>query len=390
MAVPSLGGESITEGTIMEWRKNVGEAVAKGEIICMIETDKVTVEVAAEESGTIQEIFIKADENAEVGKPLIKMVTGAAPAGAAVAAPAAAAAAPAAAPAVAAVDPGALGLRAGFARAAAQRAGLTMPTAAAKAPSAASAAPQAAGTTAAPKKQKGRRTEQRVAMSKIRTRVTERMKETQNTAALLTTFQEVDMSAFMELRSKYKDQFEKAHGVGLGVMSIFVAASSHALREIPGVNAVIDDSTKEVVYRDYVDIAVPVATPRGPLIPVLRNVESMSILGVERTLNSFAARALRDEVAIDDMSGGTFGISDFGPYGGMLGTPIINPPQSAMLGLHEVKPRASVVNGKVVARPLMYIALSYDHRLVDGREAVTFLCSVRDKVEDPGRLLLEL
>jgi len=227
-------------------------------------------------------------------------------------------------------------------------------------------------------------------MSRMRQRVVQRLKETQDTAALLTTFQEADMSAILQVRSKYKDLFPKTHGVPFGLLSCFVKASAGALMEIPGVNAVIDDGKKEVVYRDHVDISVPIPSPRGPVACVVHGAESMSIKDVELTLASFAEKARTDQVATEDMVGATFGINDAGIAGGMLGTSIINPPCSAVLGTNEVKNRAAFVDGKIVARPMMYLSLTYDHRLVDGREAVTFLCAVRDKMEDPTRMLLDL
>jgi len=224
----------------------------------------------------------------------------------------------------------------------------------------------------------------------LRKRVVQRLKDTQGTAALLTTFQEADMTAALEMCKKYKDSFQKSHGSQLGYLSVFAKASSNALMETPGVNAVIDDGAKEIVYRDYVDISIPIPSPRGPVSCVLRGVESMSILDIERAITGFVEKAAKDEVSVEDMSGATFGITDTGVAGGMMGTAIINPPQSAVMGTNAVTPRPTVVNGKVVAKPMMYLALTYDHRLIDGREAVTFLCSVRDKMEDPTRMLLEL
>lgn len=228
-------------------------------------------------------------------------------------------------------------------------------------------------------------------MTRMRQRIAARLKESQDTCAMLTTFQEVDMTGIMQLRKEYKDLFEVQHGVRLGFMSAFCKASSFALQQIPAVNAVVDDKTKEIVYKDYVDISVAVSSPRGLVVPVLRNVESMSIQGVEEAITGYAAKAKKDELTIDEMTGGTFTISNGGVFGSMMGTPIINPPQSAILGMHATKMRPVVLkNGEIGARPIMYLALTYDHRLVDGREAVTFLCTVRDLVEDPRRLLLEL
>jgi len=234
----------------------------------------------------------------------------------------------------------------------------------------------------------GDRGETRVKMTRMRVRIAQRLKESQNTNAMLTTFQEVDMGNLMELRNKYKDDFEKLHGVKLGFMSAFVKACTAALSEIPAVNAVIDDATQEIVYRHYNDISVAVASPTGLVVPVLRNTEKMSFADVEKEIGRYSKLAKDGKLAIEDMTGGTFTISNGGVFGSLFGTPIINPPQSAILGMHATKLRAVVVNGKVEARPMMYLALTYDHRLIDGREAVTFLKSVQAKIEDPSRLLL--
>jgi len=228
-------------------------------------------------------------------------------------------------------------------------------------------------------------------MSRMRQRVAARLKDAQNTAAMLTTFQEVDMGNLMDMRKKYKDAFQEKHGVKLGFMSAFVKASTAALQEIPAVNAYIDDETKEIVYREYCDISVAVASPGGLVVPVLRNTETMSFADVERTIAMYGQKARDGTLALDDMAGGTFTISNGGVFGSLMGTPIINPPQSAILGMHATKMRA-VVNhkGEVVARPMMYLALTYDHRLIDGREGVTFLKSIAEKIADPSRLVLEI
>jgi len=234
------------------------------------------------------------------------------------------------------------------------------------------------------------RSERRAKLSRMRQRVATRLKEAQNTAAMLTTFQEVDMSAIMEMRAKYKDEFLKKHGVKLGFMSAFVKASTASLQEIPAVNAYIDDATKEIVYRDYVDISVAVASPNGLVVPVLRNTEFMSFADVEKTIGLYGQKAKDGALGLEEMAGGTFTISNGGVFGSLMGTPIINPPQSAILGMHATKMRPVVVDGQVLPRPMMYLALTYDHRLIDGREGVTFLKSIADKVADPSRLLLEL
>ncbi|KAJ8793814.1 hypothetical protein J1605_019235 [Eschrichtius robustus] len=227
-------------------------------------------------------------------------------------------------------------------------------------------------------------------MNRMRQRIAQRLKEAQNTCAMLTTFNEIDMSNIQEMRARHKDAFLKKHNLKLGFMSAFVKASAFALQEQPVVNAVIDDTTKEVVYRDYIDISVAVATPRGLVVPVIRNVETMNYADIERTIGELGEKARKNELAIEDMDGGTFTISNGGVFGSLFGTPIINPPQSAILGMHAVFDRPVVVGGKVEVRPMMYVALTYDHRLIDGREAVTFLRKIKAAVEDPRVLLLDL
>lgn len=394
-----FGAESIVEGTIMEWKKSVGDFVEQGELITIIETDKVSVDVKAEERGTITEILFKADESVKVGEVLLKIETGGGPApsdsaGAAAATPAPpspAASAPAPAEPAAGSAVPLTGLRATFARLAAQRLGLPDPTVAALAtptsapPSVAPATATAAVPSPVDEEVSG---ERRVPLSRVRQRVMHRMKETQSRAALLTTFQEADMSAAIELRTKYKDAFLKKTGVRFGLLSMFAKASALALLEEPGVNGLIDDATSEIVYRDYVDIAVPIPSPRGTISCVLRGVESMSVVEIERSIAALTERARLDALDPQDVGPSSFGITDSGVAGGMLGTGIINPPQSAVLGTNAVTKRAVAVGGRVEARPVMYMALTYDHRLIDGREAVTFLCSVRDKLEDPSRMLI--
>lgn len=357
--VAELGGESITEGTLVAWTKKVGDFCAKDEVIASIETDKVTVDVKATENGTLAEILAKEDDTVEVGSVLCTMTPGgeAPAAGAAAAAPApSAAAAPAAAPAPAPAP---------------------APVAAPKA----AAAP--AGLKAGERREK---------MNRMRQTIARRLKDAQNTSVMLSTFQEVDMSGLMALRKEYKELFEKQHGgVRLGFMSAFVKASAMALQRVPAVNAVIDDKTNEIVYPDYVDISVAVASPKGLVVPVLRSAEKMSIYKVEATIAELAGKAKTGALTMDDMTGGTFTISNGGVFGSMLGTPIINPPQTAVLGMHATKQRAVVLkNGEVAARPVMYLALTYDHRLVDGREAAAFLNIIRDAVEDPRRLVLDV
>jgi len=327
--VPSMG-DSITEGTVVEWTAQVGDGVAVDDVVVVIETDKVSVEVRTPVGGAITEHLAEVDAVVEVGQPLFKVDTAAE--GAAKAAPA--------------------------------------------------PAPVAAGEAS--------RAETRVKMNRMRLRIAERLKEAQNTAACLTTFQECDMGALMELRKTHKDEFEQVHGVKLGFMSAFVKASTAALLETPAVNAYIDDAAKEIVYRDYCDVSVAVASPAGLVVPVLRNTEQMSFADVEKSIQAYAMKARDGSLSLEEMSGGTFTISNGGVFGSLMGTPILNPPQSAILGMHATKMRAVVKDGEVQARPMMYLALTYDHRMIDGREAVTFLKSVATKIEDPGRFLLGL
>lgn len=363
--VPSMG-DSIAEGTLVEWTKEVGEYCATDDIVAVIETDKVSIDVRTDKAGTLEGTLAEVDDTVAVGAPLYSLkIGGDAPAVTETAA--ATPPPPAAAPTPAASTP--------------------TPTPAAAAPKAA-AAPTPAATL--PPMTAGARTESRIKINRMRQAISKRLKESQNTAAALTTFNEVDMSAAMNLRKEYKDAFFETHGVKLGFMSIFSKACAEALKEVPAINAMIDDETQEIVFRDYVDISVAVSSPRGLVVPVVRNVESMDFLNIESTIAELGRKARNDEIALEDMAGGTFTISNGGVFGSMMGTPIINMPQSGILGMHGIKQRAVVVDGEIVARPMMYIALTYDHRLVDGREAVTFLCSVRDKVEDPRRMLLGL
>ena len=360
-------GESISEGTVAQWLKQPGDWVDEDEAIVVMDTDKVAVELRAEFSGFIQEHLVQADDTVEVGAPIVTIVPGEKPADAGSSAPA-----PAPAPA---------------AESEAAPAPASAPTPAptpAPAPAPTPAPAPAAGSTPAP----AERSEERVKMSRMRQRIAARLKDAQNTNAMLTTFQEVDMSALINLRKKYKDAFADAHGVKLGFMSAFIKASALALQEIPAVNAVVDGG--DIVYRNYVDVSVAVASPRGLVVPVVRDVQDKGFADIEGTLADLASKARSDAITMEDMAGGTFTISNGGVFGSMMGTPIINPPQSAILGMHATKMRPVVVDGEITMRPVMYLALTYDHRLIDGREAVTFLCSIRDKVEDPSRMLLGL
>jgi len=381
--IASLGGESISEGTLMEWKKSVGEAVAKDEVIALIETDKVTIDVNAPVAGTITEILAEVDATVKVGDLVAKIAAG--EGAAAAAAPKPAAAAPAASAPVAGDDHS---LTANLAARAAERDGKTpAPAAPAAAPA---AKPAEKAPEAAPVKEFGARTERREKMSRMRLRIAQRLKEAQDTTAMLTTFQECDMTGAMAFRKEYKDEFEKVHGLRFGFMSIFTKACALALQEVPAINGVIDDAAKQIVYRDYVDISIAVASPRGLVVPVLRNAEGMTLKDIEAGIAELAKKAKNDTITPDDMAGGTFTISNGGVFGSLFGTPIINPPQTAILGMHAIKDMPRAVGGQVLIRPIMYLALTYDHRLVDGREAVTFLVSVKNKVEDPRRMLLGL
>jgi len=375
--VPTMG-DSITEGTIVDIPVAPGDYVNVDDVVIVLETDKVSVDIRASEDGAVVEIYGEVDDVVEVGSALYRLDTDAeAPAGGGEAPNAVEAPTPAAAAApepVAAAAP------------VAPVAPPTPPPPAATPPPPPSTLNVESITTTL-----GTRPERRSKMSRMRQRVASRLKESQNTAAMLTTFQEVDMGNFMEMRVRHKDEFEKKHGVKLGFMSVFVKACTSALQEVPAINAYIDDEAKEIVYRDYCDVSVAVASPNGLVVPVLRNTEYMSFADVERTIALFGKKAREGSLSLDDMTGGTFTISNGGVFGSLMGTPIINQPQSAILGMHATKMRAVVdEKGNVVARPMMYLALTYDHRLIDGREGVTFLKSVADKITDPSRLVFDI
>jgi 2-oxoglutarate dehydrogenase E2 component (dihydrolipoamide succinyltransferase) len=373
-------GDSISEGTIVDIPVAPGDFVKADDVVVVLETDKVTVDVRAPEAGCIVEIMGEVDNIVEVGKGLFRLDTDKLPTPEA-------AAAPIAPPPATPIPPSPP-----MTPIAPSPAAVTTPP---KSPS--SPTPTPPSTTPAPPLFPsamaflGQRTERRTKMSRMRQRVAARLKDAQNTAAMLTTFQEVDMSNLMDMRNKYKDAFQERHQVKLGFMSAFVKAATAALQELPVVNAYIDDTTQEIVYREYMDISVAVASPTGLVVPVLRNTETMSFADVERTIAVYGQKAKDGTLALDDMAGGTFTISNGGVFGSLMGTPIINPPQSAILGMHATKMRP-VVNdkGEVVSRPMMYLALTYDHRLIDGREGVTFLKSIAEKVADPYRLLLDI
>jgi 2-oxoglutarate dehydrogenase E2 component (dihydrolipoamide succinyltransferase) len=394
--VPTLG-ESVTEATVAKWFKQAGEAVAADEPLVELETDKVTVEVPAPSAGTIAEIKAPAGTTVNVGALLGTIAPGAAPAKAA-ARPAAAAAAakpapaPAPAPAAAAKEPGpaARKMMAETGVAPASGSGkdgrVTKADVMAAIASPAPAAAPAASAPAAPR-QAGAG-EERVKMTRLRKRIAERLKQAQNTAAMLTTFNEADMGAVMALRAKYNEAFEKRHGVKLGFMSFFVKACVAALKEIPAVNAEIDGD--DIVYKNRYDIGVAVGTEQGLVVPVVRGCDAMGLAEIEKAIAAYGRKARDGKIALDDLAGGTFTISNGGIYGSLMSTPILNPPQSGILGMHKIQNRPVAVGDRIEIRPMMYLALSYDHRIVDGKEAVTFLVRIKDAIEDPQRLMLDM
>lgn len=378
--VPMLS-ESVSEGTLLEWKKKVGEAVARDEILIDIETDKVVLEVPSPQAGVLVEIVAQDGETVVADQVLARIDTAAtAAAEAPVAAPAEAA--PAAAQNNAAMPAAAkLAAETGVDVNALQGSGrdgrvLKEDVQNAAAKPAAAAAPA------------GARPEERVPMSRLRARVAERLLASQQENAILTTFNEVNMKPIMDLRAKYKEKFEKEHGVKLGFMSFFVKAAVAALKKYPVVNASVDG--KDIVYHGYFDIGIAIGSPRGLVVPILRDADQMSIADIEQAIVDYAKKAKDGKIAIEDLTGGTFSITNGGTFGSMMSTPIINPPQSAILGMHATKERAVVENGQVVVRPMMYLALSYDHRIIDGREAVLTLVAIKDALEDPARLLLDL
>ena len=387
--VPMLS-ESVSEGTLLEWKKKVGEAVARDEILIDIETDKVVLEVPSPQAGVLVEIVAQDGETVVADQVLARIDTAATAAAEAPAA-APAEAAPAAAPAAAqnnAAMPAAAKLAAetGVDVNALQGSGrdgrvLKEDVQNAAAKPAAAAAPAVALPA-------GARPEERVPMSRLRARVAERLLASQQENAILTTFNEVNMKPIMDLRAKYKEKFEKEHGVKLGFMSFFVKAAVAALKKYPVVNASVDG--KDIVYHGYFDIGIAIGSPRGLVVPILRDADQMSIADIEQAIVDYAKKAKDGKIAIEDLTGGTFSITNGGTFGSMMSTPIINPPQSAILGMHATKERAVVENGQVVVRPMMYLALSYDHRIIDGREAVLTLVAIKDVLEDPARLLLDL
>ena len=402
--VPALG-ESVTEATIAKWFRQAGEAVKADEPLVELETDKVTVEVPAPASGKLASIDAQPGSTVNVGA-LLGMIeegaAGAAPSPKAAEAPKKAEAAPAAKAAEQTLSPAVRKMVEENKVDAAAVTGtgkdgrltkgdviahLEKPVAEAK-PLVIPAAPAPAPAARAPSAPSDAAREERVKMSRLRMTIARRLKDAQNTAAMLTTFNEVDMTATMALRNQYKDIFEKKHGVKLGFMSFFVKACIQALKEIPAVNAEIDGD--DIVYKNYYNIGVAVGTEKGLVVPVLRDADYLSFAGVEKTIAEYGKRARDGNLQITDMQGGTFTISNGGVYGSLMSTPILNAPQSGILGMHKIQERPMAVNGQVVIRPMMYLALSYDHRIVDGKEAVTFLVRVKENLEDPQRTILDL
>jgi len=396
--VPAMG-ESVTEGTLANWLVKPGQTVAQDDPIAEIETDKVAIEVPAPAAGQISEFLVKEGETVTIGAIIGRMTQGAA---GAKPAPAAAAPAPAAQPATAPAPAKANGPATDKVAPSVQRIATeggvnpadipgtgrggraTKADAMAYVASAPKARPEAEAR--APRELGPR--EERVKMTRLRQTIARRLKEAQDTAAMLTTFNDVDMSAVMELRKKYKDVFEKKHGVRLGFMGFFVKAVVSALREIPAVNAEIDGT--DIIYKNFYNVSVAVGTDKGLVVPVVRDADILSIAEIEAEIGRLGALARDGKLGLDDLQGGTFTITNGGVYGSLMSTPILNPPQSGVLGMHRIEERPVVVNGQIVARPMMYLALSYDHRIVDGKEAVTFLVRVKEALEDPERLLLDL
>ena len=399
--VPQLS-ESVAEATLVSWHKKAGEYVKRDENLVDIETDKVVLETPAPQAGVLVKI-VKADGSTVTSNEIIATIdTDAKPEAGKAEAVAVAAATPAAAPAKAAaaspampsaqkmaaeknIDTGSLS---GTGRGGRVTKGDVIQAAqgGAKAPTAAPAAARA--MPAVDMGDLGERPEQRVPMSRLRARIAERLVQSQSTAAILTTFNEVNMQPVMEMRTKYKDKFEKEHGVKLGFMSFFVKAAVHALKKYPVVNASIDGG--DIVYHGYFDIGIAVGSPRGLVVPILRDADQMSFADIEKKIAEFGQKAKDGKLGLEELTGGTFSISNGGVFGSMLSTPIINPPQSAILGVHATKDRAVVENGQVVVRPINYLAMSYDHRIIDGREAVLGLVTMKDALEDPARLLFDI
>ncbi|MBA3056608.1 MAG: 2-oxoglutarate dehydrogenase complex dihydrolipoyllysine-residue succinyltransferase [Gammaproteobacteria bacterium] len=410
--VPQLS-ESVAEATMLQWKKKVGDAVAVDEILIDIETDKVVLEVPAPSAGVIVEILV-ADGGTVAAEQLIARIDTEAKAGAAVApaATAAAVAAPVATASAAVATGGAMagvpmpaaaklmadnqlaaGSVAGSGRDGRVTKGDVLASLSAPKSVAAPAMPARAAATllpqvAAPAVNLGERPEQRVPMSRLRARVAERLLQSQSTNAILTTFNEINMAPVMDMRKRMQERFEKEHGVKLGFMSFFVKAAVHALKKFPMLNASVDGT--DIVYHGFFDIGIAVGSPRGLVVPILRNADQMSFADIEKKIAEYGAKARDGKLGMEEMTGGTFSISNGGTFGSMMSTPIINPPQSAILGVHATKDRAMVENGQVVVRPMNYFAMSYDHRIIDGREAVLGLVAMKEALEDPARLLFDI
>jgi len=422
--VPALG-ESITEGTLAQWLKKPGEAVAQDEPIASLETDKVSVEVPSPVAGVMSEQLVKEGDTVAVGAPIARIDesgTAAAPAKAAAEAttnPPGAGETPAlkgdsTAPVAEAEDDQVTTLSPAVRRAvleyhvdpskiqgtgkdgrltkddviAAAQAGSTPAQAGGQAEAKLPSTPVQQPSAPGPRPSSGDRREERVKMSRLRQTIAKRLKDAQNTAAMLTTFNDVDMSAVIDARTRYKDLFEKKHGIRLGFMGFFVKACALAAKDVPSVNASLEGD--EIVYHDYLDVSVAVSAPKGLVVPVVRDADAMSFAEIEKAIAGYGKKAKEGTLTVDEMTGGTFTISNGGVFGSLLSTPIINPPQSAVLGMHRIEERPVVRDGQIVARPMMYLALSYDHRIIDGREAVTFLVRVKEAIEDPTRLLIDL
>lgn len=394
--VPQLP-ESVADATLMAWRKQPGEAVSRDENLADLETDKVVLDVPAPVNGVLREIKVPAGQSVKAGDLLAVIEEGAvatsAPAKALAATAASAPAANGKAPAAAAAPktgPAARRvieenhLAAASITASAPGGHVTKQDAEAAART--GAAPSPAPFAPTIPVQRGARTEQRVPMTRLRARIAERLVQAQATQALLTTFNEVDLGAVQELRARYKEAFEKKHGVKLGFMSFFVRAVTEALKRFPVVNASVEDN--DIVYHEYFDVGVAVSTERGLMVPILRDADTLSFASIEQQIGEFAARARSGSIKLEELTGGTFSITNGGTFGSLLSTPIVNAPQSAILGMHKIQDRPMAVKGAVVVRPMMYLALTYDHRIIDGRDAVQFLVAVKECLEDPGRLLL--
>ena len=394
--VPQLS-ESVSEATLVAWRKKTGEPVKRDENLIDVETDKVVLELPAPVDGVLAKI-VKNDGDSVTSGEVIAVIdtdgkAAAAPAAekqAAVAAKAGTQSAPAAAQSTASPSAKKIAAEKGIDTAQLQGTGRDGRVTKGDVTGTSAPAPAQQAKPASPPVQipAGNRAEQRVPMSRLRQRVAERLVQSQSTAAILTTFNEVNMAPVMELRGRYKDKFEKDHGVKLGFMSFFVKAAVHALKKYPVVNASIDGT--DIVYHGYFDIGIAVGSERGLVVPILRNADQMSIAQIEQQIADYGKRAKDGKITLEELTGGTFSISNGGVFGSMLSTPIINPPQSAILGVHATKERAVVENGQVVVRPMNYLALSYDHRIIDGREAVLSLVAIKEALEDPARLLLDV